>query len=177
MCLGCFNTNMMLKKIFRISCKSSIRCLGTYAGSNYAKNYQINWSVKLEKIKSCLERWECRDLTLFGNVQVIKILALPQIILSATLLHEPENVISELNKMFYKFLWGKVERLKRLKVIKKDSEGGLGIVDLDSLFNSFKAVWISCIMKADPENDNWIQIPILLFSKLGGIRCDKRVYI
>ena len=58
--------------------------------------------------------------------------------------------------MFYKFLWGKVERLKRLKVIKKDSEGGLGMVDLDSLFNSFKAAWVSRIMKADPENDNWI---------------------
>ena len=80
----------------------------------------MNWSVKLEKIKSCLERWESRDLTLFGKVQVIKILALPQIILSATLLHVPQSVISELNKMFYKFLWGKVERLKRLKVIKKD---------------------------------------------------------
>ena len=129
----------------------------------------MNWSLKLEKIKSCLERWECRDLTLFGKVQVIKILALPQIILSTTLLHVPQSVISELNKMFYKFLWGKVERLKRLKVIKKDSEGGLGMVNLDSLVNSFKASWVSHIMKADPENDNWIQIPILLFSKLGGL--------
>ena len=155
---------MILKKMFGISCKSSIRCLGIIcAGSDYAKNYQMNWSVKLEKIKSCLERWECRDLTLFGKVQVIRILALPQIILSATLLHVPQSVISELNKMFYKFLWGKVERLKRLKVIKKGSEGGLGMVNLDSLFNSFKAAWVSHIMKADPENDNWIQIPILLF--------------
>ena len=75
--------------------------------------------------------------------------------------------------MFCKFLWGKVEWLKRLKVIKKDSEGGLGMVDLDSLFNSFKAVWVSRIMKADPENDNWVQIPILLFSKLGGLDKDK----
>ena len=69
MCLGSFNTNMVLKKIFGISCKSSIRCLGIYAGSDYAKNYQMNWSVKIEKIKSCLERWESRDLTLFGKVQ------------------------------------------------------------------------------------------------------------
>ena len=67
MCLGSFNTNMILKKIFGISCKSSIRCLDIYAGSDYAKNYQMNWSVKLEKIRSCLERWESRDLTLFGK--------------------------------------------------------------------------------------------------------------
>ena len=57
-CLGSFNTNMILKKIFGISCKSSIRCLGIYAGSNYAKNYQMNWSVKLEKTTDV-----CKTLT------------------------------------------------------------------------------------------------------------------
>ena len=72
----------------------------------------MNWLEKLEKIKSCLEKWKNRDLTFFGKVQVIKILALPQMILPATLLHVPQNVISELNRMFYQFLWGKVEWLK-----------------------------------------------------------------
>ena len=71
--------------------------------------------------------------------------------------------------MFYQFLWGKVERLKRLKVIKKQSDGGLGMVDLDSIFSSFKAAWASRIFKADPEKDNWVQIPISIFSQLGGL--------
>ena len=56
----------------------------------------LYWLEKPEKIKSCLEKWKNRDLTLLGKVQVIKILALPQIILPATLLHVPQNVISEL---------------------------------------------------------------------------------
>ena len=137
----------------------------------------MNWSVKLEKIKSCLERWESRDLTLFGKVQVINVFALPQIILSVTVLHVPQYVISELNKMFYKFLWGKVEWLTKLKVIKKDSEGGLGMVDLDSLCSPFKVAWVSCIMKADPENDSWVLIPISLFFKSWWIRCVQKVYI
>ena len=88
---------------------------------------------------------------------------------TAALLHVPQNVISELNRMFYQFLWGKVEPLKRLKVIKMQSDGGLGMVDLDSIFSSFKAAWVSCIFKADPEKDNWVQIPISIFSQLGGL--------
>ena len=47
------------------------------------------------------------------NVQVMKIVALPKIILSATILHVPQDVISELTKMFLKFPWGKVDRVKR----------------------------------------------------------------
>ena len=45
---------------------------------------------------------------IFGKVQVMKILALPKIILSATILHVPQDVISELTKMVFKFLWGKL---------------------------------------------------------------------
>ena len=101
-------------------------------------------------------KWEKRDLTLFGKVQVLKILALPKIILSATILHVPQDVISELTKMFFKFLWGKVDRVKRLKVIQDHFNGGLGIIDIESLFTSFKASWLHRIKKADSENDSWV---------------------
>ena len=89
------------------------------------------WSEKLESIESCLMKWEKRDLTLFGKVQVMKILALPKIILSATILHVPQDVISELTKIFFKFLWGKVDRVKRLKVIQDYFNGGLGMIDIN----------------------------------------------
>ena len=51
------------------------------------------------------------------------ILALPQVILSATLLHVPR--ISFLNKIFFEFLWGKKDRLKRVKTVQDKGNGGL----------------------------------------------------
>ena len=82
---------------------------------------------------------------------MIKILALPQIILPATLLHVPQDIISELNKIFIGFLWGKKDKLKRVKIIQEQSHGGLGMVDAMSIFDSFKASWMYSIKKADPE--------------------------
>ena len=71
--------------------------------------------------------------------------------------------------MFFKFLWGKVDRVKRLKVIQDHFNGGLGMIDIESLFTSFKASWLHRIKKANSENDSWVQVPICILSKLGGL--------
>ena len=60
-----------------------------YVGQDADMDYQKNWLEKLESIRTCLSKWQTRNLTLFGKIQVIEILALPQIILPATLLHVP----------------------------------------------------------------------------------------
>ena len=43
------------------------------------------------------------------------------------------------------------------------------MIDIELLFTSFKASWLHRIKKADAENDNWVQIPICILSKLGGL--------
>ena len=172
-CEGLWFENSVIRQFnkaaFGITWKKSIRCLGIYIGQDEDMNHQKNWFEKLENIRTCLSKWKSRDLTLFGKVQVIKILALPQIILSATLLHLPQDIISELNKIFFGFVWGKKDKLKRVKVIQEKSHGGLGMVDVMSLFDSFKASWIYRIKKADPERDNWVQISNSIISQLGGL--------
>ena len=43
------------------------------------------------------------------------------------------------------------------------------MIGIESLFTSFKASWLHHIKKADSENDSWVQIPICILSKLGGL--------
>ena len=43
------------------------------------------------------------------------------------------------------------------------------MVDLDPLFSPFKAAWVSRISKADPENDNWVLIPMLFTFTVQGM--------
>jgi len=167
--IGAVDRNNRHRNLFGLKWKSSIRCLGIFVGHNNEDNFFNNWSSKLENIKMCLDRWTCRDLTLFGKVFVIKSIALPQIILSATVLTVPPQIIDELNKLFFRFIWGKVERVKRSKLIRSKAAGGLNMIDVKSLFDSFKAAWLPRIMAANPEEDNWVQIPLSIFSIVGGL--------
>jgi hypothetical protein len=169
MCLGKINNNYYSEKPFGFKWKYNIKCLGIYIGHNTIENHNNNFTQKVENIKSSLQKWSKRDLTLFGKVHVIKTLALSQIILPATILHVPPDVISQLNHIFFKFIWGKVDRLKRNNMIKDTCNGGLGMVDVISMFDSLKASWMIRILKGNPVDENWLQIPLAEFGKLGGI--------
>ena len=46
---------------------------------------------------------------------------------------------------------GKVDRVKRLKVIQDHFNGGLGMIDIESLITSFKASWLHRIKQELPE--------------------------
>ena len=101
MCLGKINNNYYSEKPFGFKWKYNIKCLGIYIGHNTIENHNNNFTQKVENIKSSLQKWSKRYLTLFGKVHVIKTLALSQIILPATILHVPPDVISQLNHIFF----------------------------------------------------------------------------
>ena len=160
---------MLMESVYGIQWKSSMRCLGVYVGSCSKLNLQHNWYDKIDQINTLLLRWEKRDLTLIGKIQIIKILALPKIIASLTMMHVPAGLLFDLNRLFFKFVWNKVERVARRNIIQDYSIGGLKMIDIDSLHNSLKASWLHRIQKADHEHDSWVQIPHGIFAKLGGL--------
>ena len=54
------------------------------------------------------------------------------------------NVIKEVNKIFYKFIWsGKGDKIKRDIMINDLSEGCLKMIDIQSFTKSLKATWIN----------------------------------
>ena len=66
-----------------------------------------------------------------------------RVVMAATLLTLPNQVIKKLNSMVFSFIWGQRDRISRKKVIKPISKGGLGMVDIEKLFDSFKAFWLN----------------------------------
>ena len=83
---------------------------------------------------------------------------LTKFVLPATLLVIPPNIISTIQTMLYKFLWGKKDKVKRLKVIQETQNGGLNMVDVRSSFISYKALWVKRLLTSDPNVDSWSQI-------------------
>ena len=150
----------------------TVRYLGIYIGHNKRLNETKNWFDKLDSIAKSLKSWRQRDLSLYGKVLIIKSLGISKIVLAATLLPTPTEFTKKLNKILYSFIWGKCEKVSRLKTIRGIKNGGLGMVHIDSLFESFKANWINRYINCD-KNESWTAIPSLYFKRLESIEIIK----
>ena len=140
-----------------------LRCLGIYIGYDDVMKKTLNWDTKVESIRNLLNSWKQRDLTLFGKVVIIKQLAIPKILYSASMLHVPEGITSELNSLFYDFIWGKVDRVKRNVIISDYNQGGLKMIDVETLFHSVKASWVVRLINAR-DDDIWSIVAKYYFS-------------
>ena len=118
------------------------RCLGIHVGFNKKICQQKNWDEKIDKLRATLDQWKTRELTYFGKITIMKMLALPKIIFSATNTSTPEYVINSVEKILFEFLWGKRHKLKKGMVINDISVGGLNMVDVRSFLYGLKAAWI-----------------------------------
>jgi hypothetical protein len=102
-----------------------IRCLGIYVGHDKNECLWLNWTNKLDEMQKLLDTWRTRDLTLFGKVTIIKVLAISKLVFSALNTHTPENIEKDISKMLYSFIWNKTDRIKRNVIISPMLQGGL----------------------------------------------------
>ena len=122
-----------------------------------------------------MDSWSHRDLSLYGKIIVIKSLAVSKVVLPATVLLTPEGFIKRLNKVLFSFLWGKKDKVKRHKVIKKVKDGGLNMIDIESFFSSLKAQWMNRLLLCDPVNDRWSYLPLMYLKRLENLDIVKNV--
>jgi hypothetical protein len=143
-----------------------IRYLGIYIGHNKRQCHKLNFDMKLLQIDEIIKQADKRTLTLFGKVCIIKSLAISKIIFVATCLSVPEQVIKEVDKRIFNFLWGARDRIRRKSVINQLDAGGLNMIDVTSQFKALKASWANRIANAS-ERDLWAVIPKSFISKFG----------
>ena len=90
---------------------------------------KINFDQKIEKLKSKLNIWTSRDLTIFGRSCIVNTLGLSL----ASLVVFPENVIKTIEQLVSNFIWrGRKAKVKRQTLINKTEDGGIGLIDIRS---------------------------------------------
>ena len=138
--------------------KEVVKALGVYFGYNKNEIEVKNWQTKLDNIKSILTKWSIRDLTFQGRVQIIKSLALSQIVHLLSSLHVPNWLINEVNKEFFKFLWkNKRDKICRKVMVNDIQSGGVNMVDVKSFHMALKASWAGRLWHKQTET--WTAIP------------------
>ena len=64
---------------------------------------------------------------------IIKSFVIPKFVYVCALLPTPNEVSKQLNQLLFKFLWKDIDKVKRLSVINEYVEGGLKMIDLDTM--------------------------------------------
>ncbi len=134
--------------------ETPLRVLGIYIGHDKAACYKKNWVDKLECIDKLLERWKQRGLTILGKVLIVKALIIPKLVHNFTLLKTPDGILARIEKVLYKYIWNKKERIKRNTIISGIDKGGISMVDTMCKNMSIKAAWVNRIL----EGGEWTNI-------------------
>ena len=148
-----------------------IRVLGTFISYNEKENEKPNFTLKLQKLKTIFDVWNCRNLTLFGRCLITKSLGISQLVHTISSLDVPREFLGAVNSTIFKFIWkNKKDKLKRKLMILDYDQGGLRAPSIDVLAKSLKLAWISRLLTDEPTcRESWKTIPNYFFEKCGGL--------
>ena len=131
---------------------NKVKSLGVWFTTDPENTVLLNYKEKLEKINNILSNWKYRRLTLSGKITVLKSLVASQIVYVLAPLCTNKKIISEINKLFYLFLWnGKGDKIKRDIMINNYSAGGLKMIDILSFNKALKTTWIKKYLDTDNQ--------------------------
>ena len=123
--------------------RGPIKVLGIWIGKNLDEIRQKNFEEKLHKIQHLVNMWRSRHLSIKGKITLLKSQALPLILYPASVLFIPEEVVKELDEIFFGFIWPrKKHHVKRDVLIQSIEEGGLKMPDIKLMVKSMKVTWI-----------------------------------
>ena len=70
---------------------------------------------------------------------------MPKIVYTSSLLPTPEHNVKDLNHILYMFLWKGKDKVIRASTINNYEEGGIKMVDIESVIKSLRHSWLKRI--------------------------------
>ncbi|CAN1256031.1 Putative ribonuclease H protein At1g65750 [Linum perenne] len=119
--------------------------LGLPLGSR-AKTKEI-WGPVIETFRNRLQGWKARLLSLGGRLVLLKSVLSNLPIYFLSILKAPSSVISKLEAIQNRFLWGGTDEIRKIHLVNWNmvktpiSRGGLGVLDLDLLNKALLGKW------------------------------------
>ena len=115
---------------------TSIKILGIYFDYHKTTRRNLNFNSILKSIKKALNMWRWRGLTLLGRIQIVKTFAIPKFMYKASLISVSEDLIKDVNKLLYGFIWKGNDKIKRTALSNDIENGGLKMLDVQSMILS-----------------------------------------
>ena len=167
---------------FGIKFVNNIKILGViFSNESASIDIKENFDPKINKLERICSLWEKRNLTLIGKVTILKTFGISQFIYLMQSIGINEENLVKINKILFRFIWqtktnnGKkvIEKVKRETVCSLLEEGGLNMIDIKKMQDSFILKWGDKLLadNEDTQDDiySWKTIPILALQPVGGI--------
>ena len=97
-----------------------------------------NWKERLPKLRSSVDKWKGRTLSLLGKVLLVNTLILAPLFFLAPVFPLPSDVERAINRAIFSFIWsGKTELVRRAVLVQSLAKGGLGVVNIRHKCDAF----------------------------------------
>ena len=124
--------------------------LGVYIGNNRSEAQKRGFEEVKEKIKSKLNYWNGKGISLKGKIRVINTFILPKLWYICEIQDMPANIKSEINQLISTFIWNGKFHQRSIKGLENDyCEGGLRLENIDAKINSLRVKWLAYLTKLD----------------------------
>ena len=153
-----------------------IKILGViFSNECSASDIAENFDSKIDQLKRLCSLWGKRSLTVMGRITILKSFGISLFIYLMQSIGISDETLKKINLIIHRFIWdptaeqGKkvTEKVKRVVISKKYEHGGLNMIDITKLQNSFLLKWADMLL--DPLERVWKHIPIMAFKKVGGL--------
>lgn len=135
---------------------TSFKLLGIHFDVDLGKMTKINYKDGIQKIKSIINQWSKRNITVIGKITVVKTLMLP--ILNHLIMSLPNpdtETIKYINSLFYTFIWNSPVHRVKIDVLEMNYEdGGLKMININNFIAAMKCTWVRRLYNSNSKWQN-----------------------
>ncbi|CDQ93629.1 unnamed protein product [Oncorhynchus mykiss] len=160
----------VLQEVYGIPIKDKVTYLGIVICKDEKQRSELNF---IEKTKKKLNLWLMRGISLHGRVLLSKAEGLsrsgyPDLFYVSLSFDLHPKIVKDFDKILYHFIWrNKPHYLRKDILTNTQEQGGLEVLDFNTLNNTFKIHWILKYVKN--QNSILNVFPEYLFDSVGGL--------
>ena len=121
------------QSIMNIEVKRAVKILGVHFTYDCSLRHKLNFKEIIDAIKTKLQLWKWRNLTIIGRIQIVKTFVIPLILYRAGSICIDKDVVTKANRIIFDFIWKGKDKVKRVSVVGDIKDGGLKAPHLESI--------------------------------------------
>ena len=134
--------------------------------------YNKNFEQKLTKMKSLLNLWYPRNLTLYGRITILTSIVISKLVYNTSVLTFPTTFTAMVNQAITHFVWNKKAKIKYRTMIAPKELGGLNMPDFQIINEALKVVWVRRLSDSN-GTASWSHIPLSYLQPVGGLQLNE----